>query len=152
VGVCAYQLLFGEPPFPGNSVEETMPLIMENNPKHLRVVDAAIESVSMPAASEEAKAFIRKCLTSDPNLRPSAEVALMDDWFSTVVRVDGGKGLSIVRIHDFGADPQALSNLSGMIKLTTLPQVTMLPQNLSARLRSADFALKYSYTPCLLGT
>jgi Ca2+-binding EF-hand superfamily protein len=75
--------------------------------------DAEADTEPPHLVSEEAKAFIRRCLKSDPAERPSADMCLLDDWFAAVVRVDGGKGLSMIRIHDFAANPHALDKVTG---------------------------------------
>eukprot|EP01128_Nolandella_sp_AFSM9_P003263 TRINITY_DN1387_c0_g1_i1.p1 TRINITY_DN1387_c0_g1~~TRINITY_DN1387_c0_g1_i1.p1 ORF type:complete len:619 (+),score=106.50 TRINITY_DN1387_c0_g1_i1:24-1880(+) len=75
-GVIAYQLLFGKKPFGQDMTQQNL---MANN-----IISHGIEVKfpTKPAISEEAQHFIRRCLVSNPTLRPSTADLLKHPFIS----------------------------------------------------------------------
>jgi tousled-like kinase len=71
-GVVFYQMLFGEKPF-GN--ELTQQKILQQNTITL---NSTVQFPSKPHVSDEAKAFIQKCLTAQQQYRPDV-LTIFDD-------------------------------------------------------------------------
>ena len=69
IGVIAFMLLFGVPPFNGSNENEV-----------LKAVKNAEYSFPQKKVSREAKQFINACLAKAPHSRPSAETLLTFDW------------------------------------------------------------------------
>lgn len=71
-GIMAYILLCGKTPFNGKTKDE---IFLQLATQSINFTDGIWSKVS-----KEAKSFVRKCLTRDPYLRPSAEELLGHDW------------------------------------------------------------------------
>lgn len=94
IGVIAYMLVSGSPPFYGTSDAETLRAVQEGvvlfNQKHFRGVN------------DSAKSFITECLTKNPIDRPSAEEAMRHDWFKILVDTKDPVSLNIIdRLRGF---------------------------------------------------
>lgn len=94
IGVIAYMLVSGSPPFYGTSDAETLRAVQEGvvlfNQKHFRGVN------------DSAKNFISECLTKNPLDRPSAEEALRHEWFKTLADNKEPVSLNIIdRLRGF---------------------------------------------------
>jgi calcium-dependent protein kinase len=76
IGVIAYMLLTGVPPFDGKRDADIL--------KAVRVGVVSYSQEVFGSVSETAVDFIRSCLTYDPENRPSAEEAQRHPWFSSL--------------------------------------------------------------------
>ena len=76
IGVIAYMLLSGVPPFYGTTDSETLISIKQGN--------WAFDEYLFANVSPDAKDFIRKCLTKKAFWRPSAASALKHRWFKAL--------------------------------------------------------------------
>jgi len=83
VGLIAYILLCGFPPFVGDSVAELLEKIMSAK------VDYPVEYWSV--VSNDAKDFVYRLLVADPDTRLTAEAALKHPWLSKDDTKDGSK-------------------------------------------------------------
>lgn len=72
VGVLAYMLLSSSMPFYGNSRKAVVKKILKGN--------FAFKARTWKYVSEEAKMFVKQCLTYDPKERPTADEALRMAW------------------------------------------------------------------------
>lgn len=72
LGVMAYIMLTGKPPFKGKSKDEVFVEITTKN--------ITYSGDSWKQCSKESKAFIKKMLVRDPKQRATAEELLNDDW------------------------------------------------------------------------
>ena len=80
IGVIAYMLLSGVPPFFGTDEKATIQAVREGK---WRFFNSLFKAIS-PAA----KAFISTCLNRQTNLRPSAAIALKHQWFNILKNFD----------------------------------------------------------------
>ena len=71
IGVIAFMLLYGVPPFNGKDEREVLK----------SVKNAEYSFPTKKKISQEAKIFIKACLSKHPHSRPSAETLLTFDWF-----------------------------------------------------------------------
>ena len=76
IGAITYLMLCGEPPFNGNSNNEIFKKIVKENIK--------FKSLLWKNISNNAKDFVKICLSKNSNKRPSAQEALNHIWFSNV--------------------------------------------------------------------
>ena len=76
IGAMTYLMLCGEPPFNGNSNNEIFKKIVKENIK--------INTLLWKNISNNAKDFVKICLSKNSNKRPSAQEALNHIWFSNV--------------------------------------------------------------------
>lgn len=74
VGVIAYMMLCGEPPFNGSNDSQILGKVREGHFNFERPVWASV--------SENAKDFVSKLLTLSPDNRPNAEQALIHPWIT----------------------------------------------------------------------
>ena len=72
LGVLTYIMLSGKPPFKGKTKEAILAQVVSKNINY--------SSEYWKNTSKEARNFIKKMLIRDPNLRPSAEELLKDEW------------------------------------------------------------------------
>ena len=72
IGVIAYILLSGHPPFLGDDERDTLRLVKEGK--------LQFKGGDWSAISKEAKEFVTLLLTKEPNQRPSASEALQHSW------------------------------------------------------------------------
>lgn len=77
VGVIAYMLLSGSPPFSGKTDAETLQAVRSGR---WRFNENQWRFISLPA-----KSFIRACLERSLNKRPSSEEALLHPWFAKLL-------------------------------------------------------------------
>lgn len=73
IGVIAYMLLSGTPPFYGRSDADTLAAV--------KLGRWQFDEYLFKPVSAEAKDFITKCLTRRPSARPTAKAALDHKWF-----------------------------------------------------------------------
>ncbi len=106
VGVITYILLSGQPPFNGESDKDIM--------KKVRIGKFNFDLPVWNAVSENAKDFIRKLLTYDPEKRPDAEKALQHPWITELSTVALDESLAL----------GALDNLKGFRADQTLKAAT----------------------------
>jgi len=94
VGVIAYSLLCGEPPFRGATDESVAQAILR---AHL-----SMDSEVWAGVSENAKSFCRELLQLDSSARPSAEQALQHPWLvgSDCANALGGRQVPVPLSHD----------------------------------------------------
>ena len=85
LGVIAYMLLSGVPPFFGPDDNGTIQAVREGKWKF---PDSLFKAVS-PAA----KSFISMCLSRQTSLRPSAAVAIKHKWFEILKNPDGSRDI-----------------------------------------------------------
>jgi len=71
LGAVFYQMLTGEPPFAGGTTYETIRLVLESEPRNLRVRN--------PKIDRELSTICLKCLEKDPKRRYSSALALAED-------------------------------------------------------------------------
>ena len=120
IGVIAYMLLSGTPPFNGNDDAHTLRIVKTGMfTFHPQLFDPV---------SEDAKDFISKCLTKNVSARLTAEAAQRHSWFSILHREDAPVSLRIVdRLHSF-RNRSALSRLCMEVVAHTLsaPQISEL--------------------------
>mmetsp|Transcript_2165 Transcript_2165/g.5127 ORF Transcript_2165/g.5127 Transcript_2165/m.5127 type:complete len:513 (-) Transcript_2165:43-1581(-) len=83
VGILAYELVVGKPPFEMEDEQYTMKLIMNSN-----------RIAFPPAMSKEWADFIRATLSKSPELRPSAELLLAHPWLRRFPPRDDAPGAS----------------------------------------------------------
>ena len=76
IGAMTYLMLCGEPPFNGNSNNEIFKKIVKEKIK--------FKSLLWKNISNNAKDFVKICLSKNSNKRPSAQEALNHIWFSNV--------------------------------------------------------------------
>eukprot|EP01041_Mallomonas_annulata_P006695 gene6695-13575_t len=72
IGVIAYMLLSGSPPFHGNNDAETLKAVQEGT---------LVFNKYFNPVSAQAKDFIRTCLTRNVSERPTAEALQKHEWF-----------------------------------------------------------------------
>ena len=75
LGVIAYIMIAGHPPFLGRSKEE---IFIQVTTQPIIYTDGA-----WVKKTKQCKNFIKKCLTRDPRLRPTAHDLLNDDWIKS---------------------------------------------------------------------
>ena len=80
LGVIAYILLLGYPPFTGKGTKNIARRIIDN--RYHRIPEHGWNNVS-----ELAKDFIAKLLVRDPNIRYTAERALQHPWLTAIDEV-----------------------------------------------------------------
>jgi calcium-dependent protein kinase len=80
VGVIAYILLSGTPPFGGRNEKQ----IMEN----VKGGQYNFNNAVWNNVSDDAKDFVKKLLTMDPAHRMSAKEALNHKWLMQVIKMD----------------------------------------------------------------
>ena len=71
LGAVLYQLLTGHPPFAGGTTYETIKLLLENEPRPLRLWD--------PKVDRDVSTICLKCLEKDPQRRYPSALALAED-------------------------------------------------------------------------
>ena len=84
VGVIAYILLCGSPPFYGASTAAIFRAVAHD--------PLDLTSPPWPGVSEPAKDFVRRLLTRDPSRRPTAVQALRHEWIVAATAAAGGGG------------------------------------------------------------
>ena len=77
LGIVAYILLSGRPPFNGKSKDE---IYLQLSTQTIQYSDLTWSKIS-----KEAKSFVRRCLTRDPYLRGSAEDLLQHEWIKNMI-------------------------------------------------------------------
>jgi len=77
IGAIAYILLCGEPPFYGKSNNEIFKKIIHNEINFN--VNGKWKNIS-----NDAKNFVKLCLSKDPKIRPNANEALTHSWFKKI--------------------------------------------------------------------
>ena len=77
IGAIAYILLCGEPPFYGKSNNEIFKKIIHNEINFN--VNGKWKNIS-----NDAKNFVKLCLSKDPKIRPNANEALKHSWFKNI--------------------------------------------------------------------
>jgi Ca2+-binding EF-hand superfamily protein len=107
IGVIAYMLLSGTPPFYGRTDAETLNAV--------RLGRWQFDEYLFKPVSAEAKDFISKCLIRRPNARPSAKAALEHRWFNLLHRGQEQPQVSLQIIH----------RLDSYIKRTSLSKIIM---------------------------
>jgi len=75
IGVIAYVMLFGHPPFEGSSTKDIFEQILSKKINF----DSLLKSFSADAVD-----FLRICITRDPKQRSSAQNALNHPWFNKI--------------------------------------------------------------------
>jgi calcium-dependent protein kinase len=96
VGVIAYMLLSGAPPFDGASDSEIFRNVKRGNWSFNSTFDGI---------SREAKSFIEKCLVVDPEKRIAAKDAIKHPWFKMLALAQTTMNVTenvVDRILDFG--------------------------------------------------
>eukprot|EP01041_Mallomonas_annulata_P004568 gene4568-9079_t len=88
IGVVAYMLLSGSPPFFGNNDQETLVAV-----KRGRYV---FHTHLFEDVSDNAKDFIASCLQMKPSLRPTAEQAQHHPWFASLSAAPAPVSLDIL--------------------------------------------------------
>ncbi|KAJ1477820.1 kinase-like domain-containing protein [Baffinella frigidus] len=101
IGVVLYTCLVGKPPFETQDVKSTYKLIKANSysfPERLEI-------------SEVAKRLVRRILQSNPEMRPTVDEVLNDEFFL-------GEGLALIRANppSAAAPPSSSSSLSTKLK------------------------------------
>ncbi len=71
LGAVLYQLLTGQPPFAGGTTYETIKLLLDTEPRQLRLLN--------PKIDRDLSTICLKCLEKDPNGRYSSALALAED-------------------------------------------------------------------------
>ena len=71
LGAVLYQLLTGQPPFAGGATYETIKLLLDTEPKQLRLLN--------PKVDRDLNTICLKCLEKDPKRRYSSALALAED-------------------------------------------------------------------------
>jgi len=71
LGAVLYQLLTGQPPFAGGSTYETIKLLLDTEPRQLRLLN--------PKIDRDLSTICLKCLEKDPKRRYSSSLALAED-------------------------------------------------------------------------
>jgi serine/threonine protein kinase/Tfp pilus assembly protein PilF len=71
LGAVLYQLLTGQPPFAGGATYETIKLLLDTEPKQLRLLN--------PKIDRDISTICLKCLEKDPKRRYSSALALAED-------------------------------------------------------------------------
>src|SRR5262245_39649471 len=71
LGAVLYQLLTGHPPFAGGTTYETIKLVLDTEPRHLRQLN--------PKIDRDISTICLKCLEKDPRRRYSSALALAED-------------------------------------------------------------------------
>jgi len=71
LGAVLYQLLTGQPPFAGGTTYETIKLLLESEPRQLRLLN--------PKVDRDLNTICVKCLEKDPKRRYSSALALAED-------------------------------------------------------------------------
>eukprot|EP00043_Microstomoeca_roanoka_P018401 m.196520 g.196520 ORF g.196520 m.196520 type:complete len:730 (-) comp16818_c5_seq5:569-2758(-) len=74
VGIIFFQCLYGEKPFGNNQSQQS---ILQN---HTILNARDVKFPEKPKVSEEAKSFIRRCLTYNAELRPDVRTLYMDEY------------------------------------------------------------------------
>jgi calcium-dependent protein kinase len=121
VGVIAYMLLSGIPPFYGTTDSETLVSI--------KTGEWQFDEYLFNSVSPEAKDFISKCLTRRPFWRPSAASALKHKWFKSMLpRREPLPSINIIhRFSTFIVRPTLSKIFMDVVAHTLLPeQVTEL--------------------------
>lgn len=110
IGVIAFMLLSGTPPFYGRSDADTLNAV--------RLGRWHFDEYLFKPVSADAKDFITKCLTRKPILRPTAADALKHRWFNqlrTMKTEEDRKSVSL----------QVVQRLDNAIKRTKLSKIIM---------------------------
>jgi calcium-dependent protein kinase len=121
VGVIAYMLLSGIPPFYGTTDSETLVSI--------KTGEWQFDEYLFNSVSPEAKDFISKCLTRRPFWRPSAASALKHKWFKSMLpKREPLPSINIIhRFSTFIVRPTLSKIFMDVVAHTLLPeQVTEL--------------------------
>lgn len=93
IGVITYLLLSGESPFGGIYGEDELQAVRNN----ILVCHLPFEPKEIwDEISPEAKKFVRRCLTINPQCRPTAREAQQDEWLQkySIMDVEGSKVLN----------------------------------------------------------
>lgn len=117
IGVMAYIVLCGKPPFYGEEDEEIFYQIRNSERRGPSFQDDADSPPLWAGISDNAKEFIQLCLTFDPNKRPSAQQALQHPWI-----VQAGSQLTKEMSPEVAA--RALENMQAFNADSKLKQAT----------------------------
>eukprot|EP01032_Pedospumella_encystans_P015723 gene15723-17969_t len=110
IGVIAFMLLSGTPPFYGRSDADTLNAV--------RLGRWHFDEYLFKPVSSDAKDFITKCLTRKPVLRPSAADALKHRWFNQLRSMKTEEERKSVSL-------QVVQRLDNFIKRTKLSKIIM---------------------------
>lgn len=99
IGVIAYMLLSGEPPFTGRNEHQIFLAIRRGKVK--------FEEEYFGSVSDSAKDFICQCLTHDPTTRPSAAELLSHPWFEQLSLYETVHPLPTISIPPIYEDDQS---------------------------------------------
>jgi calcium-dependent protein kinase len=108
IGIILYTMLCGHPPFCGNKEEAIKQKILHSK---LQFLPKDFSKVSLEAIN-----YVKQLLTYDPNKRPSAEVALENNWLIT---------MSHCNADDRVLAENVLKNLSRFTSAVTLQKATL---------------------------
>ena len=79
IGVIAHELLFGEVPFKGVSIDEVLSKYKQRVQSHQYPFNGLVN------ISREAQDFIKQCLAPDPRRRPAADQLLHHAWIQNML-------------------------------------------------------------------
>ena len=122
IGVIAYMLLSGVPPFFGPDDKATIQAVREGK---WRFSDSLFKAVS-PAA----KAFISMCLDRQTSLRPSAAVAIKHKWFEVLLNPNGSADILQKKEHFQSDTKRNIHSIASIAPLST-SRMNVFSQSLS---------------------
>jgi len=134
IGAITYIMLCGEPPFSGKSNNEIFKKIMND--------EISFEKSKWKNISNEAKNFIKECMTKNPDKRITAQKAFEHPWFDSINE----------EVHSMNLDTELLNNIKNFSspqkfkKLVLKFMINFLTQKELKELKKAFYAIDYDHT------
>jgi calcium-dependent protein kinase len=110
IGVIAYMLLSGLPPFDGNNNDETLEAVNKGK--------WHFDEYAFRKVSNKAKDFVKECLIRDPRKRKSAEQMLSHEWFSRTLDLRNVPGTSTRGSFDAPTEDEPLDIVHNLVQFS----------------------------------
>ena len=134
IGAITYIMLCGEPPFTGKTNNEIFKKIMNE--------EISFEKLKWKYISQEAKNFIKECMTKSPEKRITAQKAFEHPWFKSIND----------EVHSLDLDQEILKNIKNFSspqkfkKLVLKYMINFISTKEMKDLKKAFYAIDYDHT------